>query len=82
MSDRPRRTPKDTTAHELARIVYNMMRFGVAYMKRDEEAYAEQVRERLEKQLKRRAKELGYEVVKVELPASDATSASDTPLSV
>ena len=82
MSDRPRRTPKDTTAHELARIAYNMMRFGVAYMKRDEEAYAEQVREKLEKQLKRRAKELGFEVTKVELPASDATSASDTPLSV
>ena len=69
------------TAHKLARIVYNMMRFGVAYMKRDEEAYAEQVRERLEKQLKRRAKELGFEVTKVEVPPADVPASSDTPLS-
>ena len=35
-------------------------------VKRDEEAYAEQQRERQEKSLHRRAKELGYEVTKVE----------------
>ena len=81
VSSQPRRTPKDTTAHKLARIVYNMMRYGVAYIKRDEEAYAEQVRERLEKQLKRRAKELGFEVTKVEVPPVDVPAASDTPLS-
>ena len=38
------------------------MRYGVAYVKKTEEAYAEQVRERLERQLRRRAKELGYEL--------------------
>ncbi len=54
------------TAHKLARILYNMMRYGVAYMKRDEEAYAQHVRERLEKGLHRRAKELGFEVRKIE----------------
>src|SRR5437588_4765779 len=54
------------TAHKLARIVYNLMRYGVAYMKQTEEAYAEQVRDRLQKQLQRRAKELGYELKKVE----------------
>jgi transposase len=53
------------TAHKLARILYNMMRYGVAYMQREEAAYAEQVRERLEKQLQRRAKELGYELKKI-----------------
>ncbi len=78
--------PKAITAaaaHELARIIYNMMRYGVAYMKRDEEAYAEQVREKLEKQFRRRAKELGYEVTKIEVPSADAElAASDTPLSV
>jgi transposase len=52
------------TAHKLARIVYGLMRFGEAYVKQTEEAYAEQVRERLEKQLARRAKELGYELKK------------------
>lgn len=37
--------------------------YGEAYVKNDEAAYAQQVRERLEKQLRRRAKELGFEVV-------------------
>jgi hypothetical protein len=50
------------TAHKLARILYNLMRHGMAYMKKEEAAYAEQVRERLEKQLRRRAQELGYEL--------------------
>jgi transposase len=54
------------TAHKLARIVYHLMRGGVVYMKQTEAAYAEQVRQRLEKQFLRRAKELGYEVKKVE----------------
>src|SRR4029077_14790589 len=54
------------TAHKLARILYNLMRHGIAYMRQEETAYAEQVRERLEKQLHRRARELGYEVKKIE----------------
>jgi transposase len=56
------------TAHKLARIIYNLMRYGVAYMKQTEEAYAEQVHARLEKQLQRRAKELGYELKKIDKP--------------
>jgi transposase len=55
------------TAHKLARIVYHLMRFGEAYVKQTEAAYAEQVRERLEKQLARRAKEL---VKKIEPPSA------------
>ncbi|MBL8823018.1 MAG: IS110 family transposase [Planctomycetia bacterium] len=54
------------TAHKLARIIYHLMRHGFAYMKKEETAYAEQVRHRLEKQLHRRARELGYELKKVE----------------
>lgn len=54
------------TAHKLARILYNLMRHGIAYMRQEEAAYAEQVRERLEKQLRRRACELGYELKKIE----------------
>jgi len=53
------------TAHKLARILYNLMRHGIAYMKKEEAAYAEQVRQRLEKQLQRRAKELGYELKRI-----------------
>jgi hypothetical protein len=51
--------------------VYNLMRYGVEYVQREESAYADQVRERLEKQLHRRAKELGFEVVRKAEPASD-----------
>lgn len=60
--------PKAITAaaHKLARIIYNLMRYGLAYSKQEEAAYAEQVRDRLERQLRRRAKELGFEVVRVE----------------
>ena len=56
-------------AYKLTRIVYHLVRYGVAYVKRTEEAYAEQVRERLERQLRRRARELGYELKPVEAPA-------------
>ena len=64
------RTPKaiTATAHKLARIVYRLMRFGEAYVKKTEEAYTQEVRERLEKPLKRRAKEMGYTLVKTEPP--------------
>jgi transposase len=56
------------TAHKLARIVYNLMRYGLAYMKQTEAADAEQVPARLEKQLRRRAQEMGYELKKIERP--------------
>jgi transposase len=60
--------PKAITAaaHKLARIVYNLMRYGLAYVEQTEAAYAAQVRERQERQLQRRAQELGYEVKKLE----------------
>jgi transposase len=68
--------PKAITAlaHKLARIVYNLVRYGLAYVKQTEAAYAEQVRERLEKQLRRRAHELGYELVKVQPAAAPAVA--------
>ncbi len=57
-----------TAAHKLARIVYNLMRYGLAYVQQTEAAYAAQVRERLERQLRRRALELGYELKKIAPP--------------
>ena len=45
------------------------MRYGVGYVKQTEQAYAEQTRQKMEKQFHRRAKELGYEVKKIELGA-------------
>jgi len=59
-------------AHKLARIVYNLMRYGVAYAKQTEAAYAEQVRERLERQLRRRAQELGFELRPIAPPVAPA----------
>jgi hypothetical protein len=46
------------------------MRYGVAYLQQTGAAYAEQVRQRLQKQLQRRAKELGYELKRIEATAS------------
>ncbi|MEZ6142174.1 MAG: hypothetical protein R3B84_16560 [Zavarzinella sp.] len=53
------------TAHKLARIIYHLMRYGGDYTKQQEEAYAAEVKARQERQLHRRAKELGYELKKV-----------------
>jgi transposase len=61
------------TAHKLARIVYSLLRYGMAYMKREEEAYAAEVRAKLEQSFHRRAKELGYEVKKIEPKAAEAS---------
>jgi len=70
--------PKAVTAaaHKLARLVYHLMRYGEAYVKRTEAAYAEETRQRQEKQLRRRAKELGFEVRKIE--ASTPTDEAPT----
>ena len=54
------------TAHKLARIVYALMRHGMGYVKQTEQVYVEQTRQKMEKQFHRRAKELGYEVRKLE----------------
>jgi transposase len=69
--------PKAITAaaHKLARIVYNLLRYGLAYVQQTEAAYAEQVRERLERQLQRRAHELGYVLTKIEPPAAPRVEA-------
>ena len=53
------------TAHKLARIFYTVMRYGVAYQKRSGEEFVIEHRKRLEKNLHRRAKELGYEIRKI-----------------
>ena len=57
------------TAHKLARIFYTVLRYGVAYQKRSEEEFVVDHQKRMEKSLHRRAKELGYELRKVERPA-------------
>jgi transposase len=65
------------TAHKLARIVYTLIRYGMAYCKRDEEAYAAEVRAKLEKSLHRRARELGFTLMKIEA-TEDAVVVAET----
>ncbi len=60
------------TAHELARIVYHLMRYGDAYVRQEEAAYAAQVRTRPERPLHRRARELGFELRRIESPPAMA----------
>jgi transposase len=64
-------------AHKLARIVYNLLRYGVAYMRKDENTYAEQVRERQVKSLKRRARDMVFELVKMPDPPTDNEMSND-----
>ncbi len=56
------------TAHELARIIYAMLRYGQAYVDAGAEYYESQYRQRALRATKRRAAQLGYQLV----PISDA----------
>ena len=65
------------TAHKLARIIYAMLRYGQQYVDAGAEYYESQYHERALRAAKRRAAQLGYELV----PVSDSpTQALDLPL--
>ena len=62
------------TAHKLAIIIYNMLKYGKAYVDRGAEYYEQQYRDTILKNLKRRAQKLGYDLVQsAELQAADET---------
>ena len=50
------------TAHKLAKIIYNMLRFGTEYMEAGQTYYEEQYRDRVIRNLKRKAAEFGLEL--------------------
>lgn len=56
--------PKAITAiaHKLAKIYYGMMRYGKAYVDRGAEYYDRQYRDRVLRNLERRAKQMGYDL--------------------
>lgn len=56
------------TAHKLARLVYNLLRYGKAYVQRTQEEYEAQQHERQVRSLKRRARLLGMQVVESVAP--------------
>ena len=56
------------TAHKLARIIYSMLRYGQAYVDAGAEYYERRYQQRALRAAKRRAAQLGYQLV----PMSDA----------
>jgi transposase len=61
-------TPKaiTATAHKLARLVYAMLRDGTKYVDPGQDYYEQQYRQRVVKNLSRRARDLGYQLVRVD----------------
>jgi hypothetical protein len=53
------------TAHKLARLVYSMLRYGTAYVDAGQQAYEQKYRDRVLKNLQRKARVLGYQLVHV-----------------
>ena len=60
------------TAHKLARIIYSMLRYGQQYVDAGAEYYDSQYRQRAFRAAKRRAAQLGYQLV----PLSDALASA------
>jgi transposase len=65
------------TAHKLARIVYQALRHGLTYVRRGQEEYEAQMKEKQVKALRRKARQLGLEVV--EKAAGGVPAATATP---
>ena len=59
--------PKALTAaaYKLARILYRMLKYGAGYVDQGEAAYEERYRDRLWRNLKRRAAELGFHLTAI-----------------
>ena len=51
------------TAHKLARIVYLALKHGMTYVRQSQEEYEAQMKEKQIKALRRRARQLGLEVI-------------------
>jgi transposase len=51
------------TAHKLARLIYSMLRYGTEYVDAGQDYYERAYRERVVRNLTRRAKELGLVLV-------------------
>lgn len=54
------------TAHKLARLVYSMLKNGTAYIDVGQQYYEERYRSRVVQNLKRKAQELGFELIAVQ----------------
>ena len=63
------------TAHQLARIVYLALKHGLTYVRQSQEEYATQMKAKQIKALRRKARQLGLEVVE-QTSASAPTAAA------
>jgi transposase len=63
------------TAHKLARIVYLALKHGLPYVRQSQEDYEEQMKEKQVKALKRKARQLGLEVIEKLSAGSGTTEA-------
>lgn len=68
-------------AHKLARIIYSLLARGGKYEDSGEAAYEARYRERVVKNLERRAKQLGYKLVSLTSEVAPATTAA-SPVAV
>jgi len=66
------------TAHKLARIVYLALRHGLTYVRQTQEEYEAQMKEKQLKALRRKARQLGLEVV--EKPSVSGAPAAAEPV--
>ena len=60
------------TAHKLARIVYQALKRGMTYVRQSQQGYEAQMKEKQVKALRRKARQLGLEVVE-KTPVGGAT---------
>jgi transposase len=67
------------TAHKLARIVYLALKHGLAYVRQTQEEYEAKLRAQQLKAVKRKARQLGLEVIDPQSAASAAADNSAVP---
>ena len=66
------------TAHKLARIIYTMLRYGQSYVDAGAEYYENQYRQRALRAAKRRAAQLGYELIPISSDHSQPVNVPST----
>ena len=64
------------TAHKLARIVYLALKHGLTYVRQSQEEYEVQMKEKQIKALRRKARQLGLDIVEKAAGGVPATAAA------
>jgi transposase len=67
------------TAHKLARVVYLALKHGLTYVRQSQEEYEAQTKEKQVKALRRKARQLGLEVVEKASGSAPTAAATSVP---